>query len=712
MSCNIPEIKFAMQVYSRCDNLTQKKLTCTSQQWKRVAELHTYKECIRERFAILTEPLLGYKSVHHFQQSLSKQDVLVELANLKVSLYAKTCGFFCSVLAFLPIELETPFSSYLRTASYSKISKGMMESLQKIYSHPKDQLQILFDLTDTYLSVGSYDEAMLFLDIAQKQGFIHQLLDKLLNQYTLTGKGAKASFVLKAIEGQSKYVSIHDQYAPIFKDLDEKFDKFNKKLSENQLTYIVYEELKRQAEEMLSGYRNNALNTLLRHLKDQEIKVYEWIDEVERLLGIVEEDDDLPFDDDEDFYCLIGSEEETEIPVVEESEEESSFPIEKLSVGQLMNLSPEEWNKRKGSHVNARLTEFISCFSVEHSLPREQLLGSEKKTVNIGDSIAVIGDLHGDGLRLDLTLKALKQQGFLDPSYKCMPGKHIVFLGDFMDRGAHNLKVLELVAGLKLENRDQVFLVKGNHEDISQNTMVDYTPRRVDAKYRNYMASHTNNIILQDFYNTLPDAVYLGQRDPETLSYEYAQYCHGLFYMYHDPNLILSVSETHYRMFSGLSNFSSRVVNIAKLDFFDQNANKSELKKIAALTKLEKFATKVKISVDNICWFDLGEELARCRSDRPKITPEYAKAYLRLHSTQDIKIKEIFRGHQLGDYWRLGVGNKPFITTIDPSQNQETQTFLIMTVAPKLKDYKRTVVTIPLDEDHPKALNEIKLTLS
>ena len=78
-----------------------------------------------------------------------------------------------------------------------------------------------------------------------------------------------------------------------------------------------------------------------------------------------------------------------------------------------------------------------------------------------------IADIHGHYPALDALLKGLQNEYriFSDPeALKLRPGVHLVQLGDYIDRGKSNLKVLDAcmkLAAANPENIDQLF---GNHE--------------------------------------------------------------------------------------------------------------------------------------------------------------------------------------------------------------------------------------------------------
>jgi serine/threonine protein phosphatase 1 len=76
--------------------------------------------------------------------------------------------------------------------------------------------------------------------------------------------------------------------------------------------------------------------------------------------------------------------------------------------------------------------------------------GSGKQT------IFAIGDIHGNADKLDLLLTRLAG---LDPT------SLLIFLGDYLDRGAHSRQVLDKLIRLREACPDTVFLM-GNHEAI------------------------------------------------------------------------------------------------------------------------------------------------------------------------------------------------------------------------------------------------------
>ena len=81
--------------------------------------------------------------------------------------------------------------------------------------------------------------------------------------------------------------------------------------------------------------------------------------------------------------------------------------------------------------------------------------------------VFVHADYHGDVHSLVEALEWLNGRGYLRGFEISKPGFHMVFLGDYADRGRNGIEVLCTLMRLRLANPDRVFLCRGNHEEAA-----------------------------------------------------------------------------------------------------------------------------------------------------------------------------------------------------------------------------------------------------
>eukprot|EP00931_Biecheleriopsis_adriatica_P116507 TRINITY_DN92144_c0_g1_i1.p1 TRINITY_DN92144_c0_g1~~TRINITY_DN92144_c0_g1_i1.p1 ORF type:complete len:615 (-),score=98.26 TRINITY_DN92144_c0_g1_i1:156-2000(-) len=90
------------------------------------------------------------------------------------------------------------------------------------------------------------------------------------------------------------------------------------------------------------------------------------------------------------------------------------------------------------------------------------LLSQERPLIEVELPCKVFGDVHGQLRDLLLLFHAYGVPG-ADPNLR------YVFNGDFVDRGAHQLEVIGVLFALKIVYPDNVWLVRGNHEERAMN---------------------------------------------------------------------------------------------------------------------------------------------------------------------------------------------------------------------------------------------------
>ena len=126
------------------------------------------------------------------------------------------------------------------------------------------------------------------------------------------------------------------------------------------------------------------------------------------------------------------------------------------------------------------------------------------------------GDLHGDIHSLLAVLDRLNERKLLAGFQIADADLHIVFLGDYTDRGHYGVEVLYTLLRLKLANPERVHFARGNHEDLDLIARYGFLAEG-QAKYgRTFNAAK----ILRA-YDFLPVVIYLGTGT------DFAQVNHG-----------------------------------------------------------------------------------------------------------------------------------------------------------------------------------------
>lgn len=144
------------------------------------------------------------------------------------------------------------------------------------------------------------------------------------------------------------------------------------------------------------------------------------------------------------------------------------------------------------------------------------------------------GDLHGDIRSFLAILSQLQERRWLDGFTVIDPNLHIVFLGDYTDRGLYGIEVLYTLFRLKLANPDRVHMVRGNHEDVNLVSRYGFLAEG-QAKYGSAFKAEK---ILRA-YDFLPVALYLG------CGTNFVQACHGGMEPGFSPGVLLSSQGTN-----------------------------------------------------------------------------------------------------------------------------------------------------------------------
>lgn len=127
-----------------------------------------------------------------------------------------------------------------------------------------------------------------------------------------------------------------------------------------------------------------------------------------------------------------------------------------------------------GTAVPPTLEE-LSALTTEARIERlaagRDLLLREPNLVRVPDRTAVVvADLHGDFEAADAAVRRSAPGGAAGAGAP----EHLVFLGDYVDRGPHQEETFLLALAAKMERPDRVTMLRGNHETPSINEMFGF----------------------------------------------------------------------------------------------------------------------------------------------------------------------------------------------------------------------------------------------
>lgn len=344
---------------------------------------------------------------------------------------------------------------------------------------------------------------------------------------------------------------------------------------------------------------------------------------------------------------------------------------------ELVNAYAQNWSPLEKCFFDIpfhpeRFTQLLEAFCAQFPFdfnPETEQGIIQKFDLPSGAQLAVRADLHGDLKSLIETLKSLQQVGFLTEDYLPANNNHIVFLGDYMDRGSHSLQVLELLLTLKIECPNQVTLLRGNHESTSTNK--HYLSSN-DEDFYHFLyqvegpASHlnrTNQTLLTDVYRTMPLGCYIAHNMPNGLR-QYCLFTHGTMHTNIDPSALLDdaspvsvmkipLSPPLAPRFSKIKTDSS-IDEAALLAITSHKTMRRVLKRSLAAKSIKSLGEKILAlyaTSSHIKFYTYGDmtrdipQLGNPLHRQWKLTPELIKASLSLSSTTN-KVKCLFRGHQ------------------------------------------------------------------
>lgn len=308
------------------------------------------------------------------------------------------------------------------------------------------------------------------------------------------------------------------------------------------------------------------------------------------------------------------------------------------------------------------LKMYIEQFSPKDFDPAKHYGYIQKKEIPAGSKLFLRADIHGDYDCLNSYLDTLIQTGYLDDALTLKKGTYVAFLGDYVDRGGKSLEVLNLLALLKLKNPQQVYLLRGNHEDI--NFTAASRSFKNDPNYEDFLTddkgewNQQNAALLEAFYSCLPLSVYFGSK-------EYVQTTHGMFELTCDPYPMLNSPEPEKMMFVLKDRkMSDRIKSIKvnmKKDYtplIEKCKNKDKRKQLKFFRSTQRVKKLIEEDKDREAeifttfnWGDMNFDtfLGNPGARSWHLNARDVRDYLRVSSQG--RAKKLLRGHQhRGDY--------------------------------------------------------------
>ena len=141
---------------------------------------------------------------------------------------------------------------------------------------------------------------------------------------------------------------------------------------------------------------------------------------------------------------------------------------------------------------------------------------AQKLNFNREAKVLFHGDLHGDLHSLNEWLKHLNREGSLDGFKATDPNLNMMFLGDYTDRGAYGVEVMYVLLRLRVENPGQVWMARGNHEDIKLTMNYGFLKEATSKYGPEFPIKRLSRI-----YDFLPVVIYAGHGN------DYIQCNHG-----------------------------------------------------------------------------------------------------------------------------------------------------------------------------------------
>ena len=270
---------------------------------------------------------------------------------------------------------------------------------------------------------------------------------------------------------------------------------------------------------------------------------------------------------------------------------------------------------------------------------------AEKLLLSPGDTCICKGDLHGDIQSLLAFIDTLYEKELVKGVVPRLKNTHLIFHGDYVDRGLWGTEVLYTLMLLKLNNPNMVHLIRGNHEDVDLcarygfrqeffSKFADENEKDVERYYQK----------IAKLYSYLPVVLYLGSGTNS--SADYVQCCHGGIEIGYNPQEFLRASNKKFHWiqeFKQATNCKHLPLLQVQSDYGSSRVLEEFCKDFIAISPMNPHSVGFLwhdfiVDPDSLCRYTAGRGLAANK--------ELTYAVLKAASSSTHKLCGIIRAHQ------------------------------------------------------------------
>lgn len=120
------------------------------------------------------------------------------------------------------------------------------------------------------------------------------------------------------------------------------------------------------------------------------------------------------------------------------------------------------------------------------------------------DKVFIFGDLHGSFHTFFRSMMRLHYCGIINENFEIKEKYRILFCGDIVDRGQYSLEILSFIFQLIKNNKDKVYMIRGNHEttkiyerkifhNLKENLIDEFETKNLTEKQKTNVINFINN---------------------------------------------------------------------------------------------------------------------------------------------------------------------------------------------------------------------------